>query len=114
MTFVIYTAQPSFPATDQNPNCIRYQVGNLWVDTDNAQPPTQADIDAIYAPGIAEAARIATIKANTRQAFLMNALTTLGDTAINSGVAARYPGLTGDTLKFAQDVALVLAVLAKR
>jgi len=78
----------------------------------------QAAIDAQAASASAvasqmEAARIAGIKGDARQVFLMNALTTLSNTAINNGIAARYPSLTGDQLKFAQDVALVLAALAK-
>lgn len=52
MTFVIWTEQPKFPATDQNPNCIRYKVGSVWVDTDNPTPPTQADVDAILSPPV--------------------------------------------------------------
>jgi hypothetical protein len=45
----IYQQEPSFPASDQHPEAIRYQVGNLWVDAVGAEP-TQADIDAILSP----------------------------------------------------------------
>jgi hypothetical protein len=50
MTFVIYSAPPSFPATDQNLNCVRYHLGSLWIDSDAGHAPVQADIDAILNP----------------------------------------------------------------
>lgn len=119
MTFIVYSEQPKFPATDQNPNCVRYQgdfvfpgsanPAHVWVDTDNPSPPTQTDIDAVYAPGIAEAARRAALKNNARALVLINALTTKDDVALNAAVAARYPGLANDALKAVQDIALILA-----
>jgi len=109
MTFVVYTQNPTFPATDQSPNCVRYQVGNQWVDSDLGVQPTQADIDALSAPGIAEIARRATLKGNARAVVLINALTTKDDVALNAAVAARYPGLAGDAIKAVQDIALVMA-----
>jgi hypothetical protein len=45
----IYTVKPNFPATDQHPQAVRYQVGALWVDAIGGQP-TQAEIDAVLHP----------------------------------------------------------------
>jgi hypothetical protein len=45
----IYTSEPKFPATDQHPDAVRYQVGNLFVDAVGGQP-TQAEIDALVSP----------------------------------------------------------------
>jgi hypothetical protein len=56
---VIYTSEPSFPPTDQNPDANRYEVGGLWVDATGTRP-TQAEIDAILSPsaGVADQAAI--------------------------------------------------------
>lgn len=45
----IYQQQPKFPATDQHPAAVRYQVGGLFVDAIGGQP-TQAEIDAVLNP----------------------------------------------------------------
>lgn len=45
----IYSEAPKFPATDQHPNAVRYQVGGRFVDAIGGQP-TQAEIDAVLAP----------------------------------------------------------------
>jgi hypothetical protein len=59
----IYASEPPFPATDQHPNAVRYQVGAVWVDAIGGQP-TQQEIDAlrtIYAGRQAPEARVTTI-----------------------------------------------------
>ena len=45
----IYSAEPRFPATDQHPDAVRYQVGANWVDA-IGDKPTQAEIDAVLNP----------------------------------------------------------------
>jgi hypothetical protein len=45
----IYTAEPSFPATDQHPDAVRYQVAGYWVDAIGGEP-TQEEIDAVLLP----------------------------------------------------------------
>lgn len=42
----IYSQEPNFPATDQHPAAVRYQVGGRWVDAVGGEP-TQAEIDAV-------------------------------------------------------------------
>lgn len=42
----IYASEPNFPATDQHPDAVRYQVGDLWVDAIGGEP-TQEEIDAV-------------------------------------------------------------------
>lgn len=49
----IYSAQPKFPATDQQPTAVRYQIGALWVDAIGGQP-TQAEVDAFGIPTAGE------------------------------------------------------------
>lgn len=46
---VVYTEEPSFPATDQHPDAVRYQIGQYWVDA-IGDAPTQADVDALLTP----------------------------------------------------------------
>lgn len=51
--------QPSFPATDQHPDAVRYLVGLYYVDALGGQP-TQAEVDAVLgldAAGQAESTR---------------------------------------------------------
>lgn len=38
MIRIVYTASPSFPATDQHPDAVRYQVGAYWVDVIGERP----------------------------------------------------------------------------
>lgn len=42
---VVYEAMPNFPASDQHPSAVRYQVGKYWVDAIGSAP-TQAEVDA--------------------------------------------------------------------
>lgn len=69
----VYSEEPKFPATDQHPDAIRYQVGGKWVDAIGGAP-TQADIDAVLNPStalkttpvdeiIADPAQLAALKA---------------------------------------------------
>ena len=60
---VIYEKDPGFPATDQHPDAVRYQVGTKFVDAIGGQP-TQAEVDAVLgldAASIAEATRVASV-----------------------------------------------------
>lgn len=50
----IYADAPDFPASDQHPDAVRYQIGGLWVDAIGGQP-SQAEIDAILSPDAASA-----------------------------------------------------------
>lgn len=52
---VIYKSEPTFPATDQHPDAVRYHVGSVWVDAIGGQP-TQAEIDAVLAPPLPDLA----------------------------------------------------------
>jgi hypothetical protein len=66
----IYTEQPRFPATDQYPDAVRYQIGALWIDAIGGQP-TQAEIDVVLgidAAGTALKQRLATDEAERQQA----------------------------------------------
>ena len=49
---VVYSEEPDFPATDQNPDAVRYQVGNIWVDAIGDEP-TQDDVDDVLHPVVA-------------------------------------------------------------
>lgn len=35
---VVYSNEPSFPATDQHTNAVRYRVGSYWVDAIGGEP----------------------------------------------------------------------------
>ena len=39
----IYSAEPNFPATDQHPDAVRYQVAGVWVDAIDGEP-TEAEV----------------------------------------------------------------------
>lgn len=43
---IIYDKEPSFPATDQHPDAVRYKVGEYWVDAIGAAP-TEEEVEAI-------------------------------------------------------------------
>jgi stress response protein SCP2 len=45
---VVYDQEPKFPATDQNPQATRVQLGNKWVDCLGGTT-TQAELDALLA-----------------------------------------------------------------
>jgi hypothetical protein len=45
----IYASEPDFPATDQAPDAVRYQVGNYWVDAAGGAP-TLDEVNAVLAP----------------------------------------------------------------
>ena len=44
-----YEKEPDFPASDQHPDAVRYQVGKRWVDAIGGRP-TQAEVDAVLDP----------------------------------------------------------------
>lgn len=46
---VIYTNEPSFPATDQHPDAVRYVVGGFFVDAIGGEP-TQQEMDSVLKP----------------------------------------------------------------
>lgn len=46
---VVYTAEPTFPATDQHPSAVRYKVGKFWVDAIGGEP-TPDEVVAIMSP----------------------------------------------------------------
>jgi hypothetical protein len=48
---VVYEKNPDFPATDQHPEAVRYQVGQRFVDAINGAP-TQEEVDAFLAPPV--------------------------------------------------------------
>lgn len=46
---IYHDQEPSFPATAQHPDAVRYKIGEQWVDAVGGKP-TQADVDAILTP----------------------------------------------------------------
>lgn len=46
---VVYEQEPKFPATDQHPDAVRYQVAGRWVDAVGGEP-TEAEVLAILNP----------------------------------------------------------------
>lgn len=75
----IYVVAPNFPATDQHPDAVRYQVGALFVDAIGGQP-TLAEIEAVLgtdAAGLARQQRLSTDAAERQQAQLDAALLAL-------------------------------------
>lgn len=45
----MYEKEPHFPATDQHPAAVRYQVAGYWVDAIGGMP-TQSEIEALLTP----------------------------------------------------------------
>lgn len=45
----VYVRQPSFPAADQHPDAMRYQVGGFWVDALDGEP-TLGEVGAVIEP----------------------------------------------------------------
>lgn len=83
----IYSVQPKFPATDQHPSAVRYQIGALWVDAIGGKP-TQAEIDAVLNPPVVPdpADRLAAIEA----ALIAKGTITKAD--VDTAVAAEAKG----------------------
>lgn len=46
---VIYEIAPPFPATDQHPDAVRYQIGGYWVDAIGGEP-TLSDVEEFLTP----------------------------------------------------------------
>lgn len=46
----VYQDEPPFPATDQHPQAVRYQVSGYWVDATSGQPTAQQVADYIAPP----------------------------------------------------------------
>lgn len=110
MTFVIYQAAPSFPASDQGPNTVRYQVGSLWVDSDAGVAPTQADIDAVFAPAVAAQARVTAFKADANYVAMLAALKVATPAQVSTYITTNVtdlPSARAMLIKLALIVALV-------
>jgi hypothetical protein len=45
---VVYSEEPNFPATDNNPDAIRYQINNNWVDALDGKP-TANELNTFFA-----------------------------------------------------------------
>ncbi len=103
----VYSQEPTFPATDQHPQAVRYQVGAVWVDAIGGQP-TQADIDALYAPAIADAAKVAAVKANARRVALITAIQNSDDAGVISYVNTKVTDLASAKVLLT-DLALLVA-----
>jgi hypothetical protein len=86
---VVYAKEPNFPATDQHPAAVRYQIGACFVDA-VGEAPTQADVDAFLAPPLP---RVVTM----RQARL--ALLSAGMLSAVSAAIAAAPGTAGDAAR---------------
>ena len=70
---IVYEKEPNFPATDQHPDCVRYQVGTVFADAIGGEP-TQADVDAFLAPSaqsVADASAVTVVKANAVITYLV-------------------------------------------
>lgn len=48
---IYLTEEPTFPATDQHPDAVRYVIGGKWVDATGGEP-TEAEVDAIVSPNV--------------------------------------------------------------
>ena len=56
----VYDKEPTFPATDQHPSAVRYQVGGKWVDSIGGKP-SQGELDAVLSPTDPNAALVAKV-----------------------------------------------------
>lgn len=48
---VIYSEEPAFPATDQNPSAKRKKLGDVWVDYTGTEP-TASDLQDMLTPDV--------------------------------------------------------------
>ena len=67
MIRTVYTQEPTFPASDQHPDAVRYVMGGYFVDA--IGEPTQDDLDAFLGktPKALTLAQIASLEALQRQ-----------------------------------------------
>lgn len=109
----IYTEQPSFPPTDNDPAASRVQLNGYWVDY-TGTAPTLSDVqNLLNPPPTPEQARVAAIKANARRTAVLGVLTTVDDVGLLTAIANQYPSLTGDALKAVRDIYLVLMAVVR-
>lgn len=45
---IIYSEEPNFPATDNSPDAVRYEISGMWVDAVEGEP-TVDDVAAFMA-----------------------------------------------------------------
>lgn len=45
---IIYSEEPNFPASDNSPTSVRYQMGRYWIDAEGGQP-LQSEVDTFMA-----------------------------------------------------------------
>lgn len=86
---VHFGAQPAFTAQENHPDAERFQFGEIWVDATGGQP-TQAEIDAVTAPGVPRAVTMRQARLALLGAGLL--------TAVNDAVAA-MPGAAGEAAR---------------
>lgn len=67
----VYSVEPNFPATDQHPEAVRYQVSGYWVDAIGGEP-TADQVAAFLAPPVP---RVVTVSQAKRQLLAMGLLT---------------------------------------
>lgn len=105
----IYREAPNFPATDQHPNAVRYQVGALFVDAIGGQP-TQAEVDALLTPPPTQDE----IDTTAAKAYAkLNALKNMTPAQVDAWVTANVTNLAQaqDAIK---TLAIGVSILARR
>jgi hypothetical protein len=106
---VVYTSEPSFPATDQHQNAVRYQIGALWVDAVGAAP-TQADVDAFFAPS-ADDVRKTAFKADPNYQTMLAQLKSATPAQVSTYITNNVTDLASARAMLIK-LALIVAVLA--
>lgn len=94
---VVYSQEPTFPATDQNPSAVRYHVGTYWADCLGTEP-TEEDIEAFLAPP--PAPRIPTLVAMGQVKTADGDITSI---AISTELAGAFVFATGEIWCFFVD-----------
>jgi len=97
VSFAVWPSPPPFAASELGPGEAIYQVGDVWVVTDQGAP-TQAQVDAVLAPGPDVPGFISDLKAAMNGIVAANALA--------KAYPLFYPAL--DTGQFADAQALII------
>jgi hypothetical protein len=105
----VYDSEPSFPATNQHPDAVRYVVGAYYVDAIGAEPTVQEVLDFLRPPSAtAEAERIAAIQADAMTIDLVTRLRQATPAQISGYVDANVVDLASARALFKR-ILLVLA-----
>jgi hypothetical protein len=87
---VVYSQEPSFPATDQHPDAVRYQVDGYFVDAIGGAPSVE-EVQAVLSPAPEPASPTL---ADLQAALITKGVITEADVTAAAATLAAQPAIT--------------------